>query len=342
MDQDALRTALDDGRVAMATLDTVDPEPLPAGHWLYEHPKVRLSAHISWASHLGMDSTVDLFAANLRRTHRRRAARGRRRPRRGLLIPGRAVAVAVGVLGERLAPRRAERLGGDAERDDRDRDDRLGQPDRRRGSSSANAVAIVVSAEPSPSAPAASSRFCSAGKIDEGTVAGRQRAVSAATTISTGAALIEPVAPRSTSASSAGERRPSECARPCCSQARAHELADPLPQLRVAHDDELPGLTVLRARRVRRGFEHAADQLVGDRVVGEAPVRALRARATAKKSRLIGRCSPRRRKLLTYMIRSSGWSAQWSNAGVPGSPSSWATSGVIAWNEASGSSVSIS
>ena len=67
VDQDALRVALDDGRVAMATLDTVDPEPLPAGHWLYEHPKVRLSAHISWASHLGLGSTVDQFVENLRR-----------------------------------------------------------------------------------------------------------------------------------------------------------------------------------------------------------------------------------------------------------------------------------
>jgi phosphoglycerate dehydrogenase-like enzyme len=67
VDQEALRIALDDERVAMATLDTVDPEPLPAGHWLYQHPKVRLSAHISWASHLGMDSTVELFTANLAR-----------------------------------------------------------------------------------------------------------------------------------------------------------------------------------------------------------------------------------------------------------------------------------
>ena len=48
VDQDALRVALDDGPVAMATLDTVDPEPLPDGHWLYAHPKVRLTAHISW------------------------------------------------------------------------------------------------------------------------------------------------------------------------------------------------------------------------------------------------------------------------------------------------------
>ena len=50
VDQDALRVALDDGRVAMATLDTVDPEPLPAGHWMYAHPKVRLSAHVSWGT----------------------------------------------------------------------------------------------------------------------------------------------------------------------------------------------------------------------------------------------------------------------------------------------------
>ena len=40
VDQEALRVALDDGRVACATLDTCDPEPLPAGHWLYAHPRV--------------------------------------------------------------------------------------------------------------------------------------------------------------------------------------------------------------------------------------------------------------------------------------------------------------
>ena len=36
IDQDALRQALDSGRVAMASLDVVEPEPLPAGHWLYQ------------------------------------------------------------------------------------------------------------------------------------------------------------------------------------------------------------------------------------------------------------------------------------------------------------------
>ena len=41
LDQEALRAALDDGRVAMASLDTIEPEPLPAGHWLYSHPRAR-------------------------------------------------------------------------------------------------------------------------------------------------------------------------------------------------------------------------------------------------------------------------------------------------------------
>ena len=67
IDQDALRTALDDDRVAMASLDVCDPEPLPAGHWLYEHPKVRLSAHISWSSPDLYNRILELFIDNLRR-----------------------------------------------------------------------------------------------------------------------------------------------------------------------------------------------------------------------------------------------------------------------------------
>lgn len=67
VDQDSLRVALDDGRVARASLDTVDPEPLPAGHWLYEHPSVHLSAHVSWASPKAFDRIVAAFAANLAR-----------------------------------------------------------------------------------------------------------------------------------------------------------------------------------------------------------------------------------------------------------------------------------
>jgi phosphoglycerate dehydrogenase-like enzyme len=50
VDQQALIDALDGGRVAAATLDVTDPEPLPAGHPLYTHPAVRLTPHSSWSS----------------------------------------------------------------------------------------------------------------------------------------------------------------------------------------------------------------------------------------------------------------------------------------------------
>jgi phosphoglycerate dehydrogenase-like enzyme len=67
VDQEALRAALDDGRVARASLDTVEPEPLPPGHWLFTHPRVRLSAHVSWGMPGAFELFVDAFAANLER-----------------------------------------------------------------------------------------------------------------------------------------------------------------------------------------------------------------------------------------------------------------------------------
>ena len=67
IDQEALRVALDDGRVARASLDVCDPEPLPAGHWLYAHPSVRLSPHISWSMPGAMDALFESFHSNLRR-----------------------------------------------------------------------------------------------------------------------------------------------------------------------------------------------------------------------------------------------------------------------------------
>jgi phosphoglycerate dehydrogenase-like enzyme len=67
VDQDALRGALDDGTVARASLDTVEPEPLPEGHWMYTHPKVRLSPHISWSMPGAWDIMFDNFVDNLRR-----------------------------------------------------------------------------------------------------------------------------------------------------------------------------------------------------------------------------------------------------------------------------------
>jgi len=67
VDQEALRAALDDGRVALASLDCVSPEPLPAGHWLYHHPRVRLSPHISWSMPGALDVLIEPFVENLRR-----------------------------------------------------------------------------------------------------------------------------------------------------------------------------------------------------------------------------------------------------------------------------------
>ncbi|MGZ4692507.1 MAG: NAD(P)-dependent oxidoreductase [Acidimicrobiales bacterium] len=66
VDQDALRVALDDGTVARASLDAVDPEPLPAGHWLFTHPGVRLSAHDSWSWPGAYAVILERFAVNLR------------------------------------------------------------------------------------------------------------------------------------------------------------------------------------------------------------------------------------------------------------------------------------
>lgn len=65
LDQDALRAALDDGRVATASLDAVDPEPLPDGHWIYGHPRVRLSPHVSWSMPGAIGTLVDAFRENL-------------------------------------------------------------------------------------------------------------------------------------------------------------------------------------------------------------------------------------------------------------------------------------
>lgn len=67
IDQDALRPALDDGRIARATLDVTEPEPLPAGHWLYSHPAARISAHVSWNAPGALDLLLDTFIENLRR-----------------------------------------------------------------------------------------------------------------------------------------------------------------------------------------------------------------------------------------------------------------------------------
>ena len=67
VDQDALLEALDEGRIARASLDVTEPEPLPAGHPFYSHPRVRLSPHTSAISPAQQDALVQKFLGNLRR-----------------------------------------------------------------------------------------------------------------------------------------------------------------------------------------------------------------------------------------------------------------------------------
>jgi len=67
VDHDALLDALHAGRLGFASLDVTEPEPLPAGHPLYTHPRVHLSPHLSWSNGERGQAFAAFFAENLRR-----------------------------------------------------------------------------------------------------------------------------------------------------------------------------------------------------------------------------------------------------------------------------------
>ena len=52
--------------VACADIDATDPEPLPDGHWMYSHPAVRLSPHVSWNWSGAFQAMYATFVDNLR------------------------------------------------------------------------------------------------------------------------------------------------------------------------------------------------------------------------------------------------------------------------------------
>lgn len=83
VDQGALLAALDDGRVARATLDVVEPEPLPAGHPFYDHPRVYLSPHVSWSAPAATAVIVTMFLENLGRYRAGRELEGLVDPKLG-------------------------------------------------------------------------------------------------------------------------------------------------------------------------------------------------------------------------------------------------------------------
>lgn len=65
LDHGALVAALDNGHLAGAVLDVTEPEPLPAGHPLWSHPKVILTPHI--ASVTQAETAAQAVIANIRR-----------------------------------------------------------------------------------------------------------------------------------------------------------------------------------------------------------------------------------------------------------------------------------
>ena len=65
LNQDDLLAALASGRLRNAILDVTDPEPLPASHPLWTHPRVRITPHIASATR--PDTAVDVVLDNIRR-----------------------------------------------------------------------------------------------------------------------------------------------------------------------------------------------------------------------------------------------------------------------------------
>lgn len=63
--QDDLLAALDSGQLSAAVLDVCEPEPLPAGHLFWRHPRIVLTPHI--ASMTQPETAVDAVLDNIRR-----------------------------------------------------------------------------------------------------------------------------------------------------------------------------------------------------------------------------------------------------------------------------------
>jgi phosphoglycerate dehydrogenase-like enzyme len=62
-----LMAALNEGRIAGAGLDVVDPEPLPPGHPLWKSPRILFTPHISGRSDLPGEARWTIAIENLRR-----------------------------------------------------------------------------------------------------------------------------------------------------------------------------------------------------------------------------------------------------------------------------------
>lgn len=76
VDEQALREALDNDTLGLASLDVAENEPLPDGHWMYHHPRLRLSPHVSWNDPGAFTRLIDAFIENLARYSKGEALHG--------------------------------------------------------------------------------------------------------------------------------------------------------------------------------------------------------------------------------------------------------------------------
>jgi glyoxylate/hydroxypyruvate reductase A len=67
VDEDALLSALDRGRPAVAVLDVFRTEPLPDDHPFWTHPSVRVTPHNAAGGRGRLQRQADLFSTNLDR-----------------------------------------------------------------------------------------------------------------------------------------------------------------------------------------------------------------------------------------------------------------------------------
>jgi phosphoglycerate dehydrogenase-like enzyme len=67
VDEDALRASLEADKPAHAVLDVFQTEPLPKDHWMWDHPKIRVSGHTSNSGDGNQRRGDELFVENLRR-----------------------------------------------------------------------------------------------------------------------------------------------------------------------------------------------------------------------------------------------------------------------------------
>jgi D-2-hydroxyacid dehydrogenase (NADP+) len=67
VDEEALREALENGKIAGAALDTLPVEPLPADHPLWKTKNVIITPHVGGMSDIYVEQTLPIIEENLRR-----------------------------------------------------------------------------------------------------------------------------------------------------------------------------------------------------------------------------------------------------------------------------------